>query len=68
MQKQLTIIKGERSKDKSARMMQTTTDKLQYLMKLNQNISLAMAETMENLSDIALKLWPNLHLPEEMPT
>ena len=52
MQTQLKIIHSDQSKETSAR-SQTATDELQYLMKFNQSISLAMAMAMQHLSDFA---------------
>ena len=51
MATQLRVIQEEKAKGKSATGMQEAPDKLAYLMSFNQNVSQAVARTMQNPSD-----------------
>ena len=62
MQTQLKIIEGDQMKGKSSRKCQNVTDKLQYLMDFDLSISLAMAKTMQHLSEFVFISMTNLTL------
>ena len=51
MQMQTKVIEGDQKDRKSSSKCETATDELQYLMNFNQSICLAMAKTMQHLSD-----------------
>ena len=58
----LKAIQGDQKKGKSSSKCQTATDKLQYLMYLNQSITLAMAKTMQHLSHFVFILMATITL------
>ena len=62
MQTQLKIIQGDQEIGKSSTKCQTAMDELQYLIEFNQSISLAMAKTVQHLSDFVFISMANITL------